>query len=396
MITLSVTHFTPDVIQDPAKIAEPLKSQHRGPVIVGQADNLTHDFSQIGITDVRGRSVHAPHVSKSTVNSFEVYPALCCDKSTPKSATILTPSSSAYMSSNSSGFNTGSCGASSYSPTQYGVPCTPWSPYNSGMRQQILAQALRCRPEPYQQRGHLKANLRQNNDFASGHHNIVDVDRIRAGLDVRTTIMLRNIPNKVDQAMLKEIVDETSHGKYDFMYLRIDFANNCNVGYAFINFEDPYFIVDFVKARAGHRWNRFNSDKVAEVSYATIQGKDCLVQKFRNSSVMLENPSFRPKIFYTGKHPRAGEEEKFPGPDNLSKQRRSMDNAAHVGLFAPRAGQHFRDEQRRRRSQFDRGTRLAAIEDSYGLEEYGQHVQPGYPGSTYTQNPEMEASYRAY
>ncbi len=49
--------------------------------------------------------------------------------------------------------------------------------------------------------------------------------------------MLRNIPNKIDQvcsqssscflmltvfeAMLKDIVDETSRGKYDFMYLRI-------------------------------------------------------------------------------------------------------------------------------------------------------------------------------
>jgi hypothetical protein len=27
-----------------------------------------------------------------------------------------------------------------------------------------------------------------------------------------------------------------------------------------------------------------------------IQGKDCLVQKFRNSSVMLEEPAFRPKV----------------------------------------------------------------------------------------------------
>lgn len=137
---------------------------------------------------------------------------------------------------------------------------------------------------------------RNDHDYNSGHHNVVDVERIRHGLDVRTTIMLRNIPNKIDQAMLKEIVDETSAGKYDFMYLRIDFANNCNVGYAFINFEDPYFIIAFVEARAGFRWNRFNSDKVAEVSYATIQGKDCLVQKFRNSSVMLEHPSFRPKV----------------------------------------------------------------------------------------------------
>lgn len=41
------------------------------------------------------------------------------------------------------------------------------------------------------------------------------------------------------------------------------------------------------------------------------------------------------------------------------------------GLFAPRAGQHFRDEQRRRRSQYDRGTRLAEIEDSYEVESHG-------------------------
>lgn len=39
--------------------------------------------------------------------------------------------------------------------------------------------------------------------------------------------MLRNIPNKVDQTMLKRIIDESSWGKYDFMYLRIDFANDC-------------------------------------------------------------------------------------------------------------------------------------------------------------------------
>lgn len=30
-----------------------------------------------------------------------------------------------------------------------------------------------------------------------------------------------------------------------------------------------------------------------------IQGRDCLVQKFRNSSVMLEHPSFRPKVIPT-------------------------------------------------------------------------------------------------
>ncbi|OJJ38553.1 hypothetical protein ASPWEDRAFT_168455 [Aspergillus wentii DTO 134E9] len=219
-------------------------------------------------------------------------------------------------------------------------------------------------------------------DLRSNNQNAVDIERIRLGLDVRTTIMLRNIPNKIDQAMLKTIVDETSHGKYDFMYLRIDFANNCNVGYAFINFEDPIDIIDFINVRSGRTWNCFNSDKVAEVSYASkflntanfchalklgvaIQGKDCLVQKFRNSSVMLEHPSFRPKIFHTGAGPLVGTEDRFPGPDNPSKMRRSIENAEHVGLFAPRVGQQYRDEQRRRHSQFDRGTTAAEREVFY-------------------------------
>ncbi|WEW61862.1 hypothetical protein PRK78_007359 [Emydomyces testavorans] len=205
--------------------------------------------------------------------------------------------------------------------------------------------------------------LGRRHETRSNNQNYVDIEKIRLGLDVRTTIMLRNIPNKIDQAMLKDIVDETSFGKYDFMYLRIDFANNCNVGYAFINFEDPIDIIDFATARAGRTWNCFNSDKIAEISYATIQGRDCLVQKFRNSSVMLEHPSFRPKLFYTGTGPLAGAEECFPGPDNPSKMRRSVENAEHVGLFAPRVGQQYRDEQRRRRSQYDRGTTAAAHEN---------------------------------
>ncbi|KAG5930691.1 hypothetical protein E4U42_000031 [Claviceps africana] len=196
---------------------------------------------------------------------------------------------------------------------------------------------------------------------AANHHNYVDISRIRDGIDVRTTIMLRNIPNKVDQIMLKRIIDESSWGKYDFMYLRIDFANDCNVGYAFINFVDPLDIIDSEATSDGPDKfrNCFKSDKVAEISYATIQGKDCLVQKFRNSSVMLEAPHYRPKLYFTSNGPRpdlAGQEEPFPEPDNQSKMKRSCENAEHVG-------QHYRDEQRRRRSQYDRGTRLAALEE---------------------------------
>ncbi|CAH0042940.1 unnamed protein product [Clonostachys solani] len=273
----------------------------------------------------------------------------------------------------------------------HSTPLTPVSPsypvigsvYQTPPSPALTVQSNQSPSRPMPGYGRLDAR-RQNaarvnrspHHNSAGHHNHVDIQRIREGIDVRTTIMLRNIPNKVDQAMLKRIVDESSWGKYDFMYLRIDFANDCNVGYAFINFVDPLDIIDFVDARGNQRWNCFKSDKVAEISYATIQGKDCLVQKFRNSSVMLEAPHYRPKLYFTSNGPMpelAGQEEPFPEPDNQSKMKRSCENAEHVGLFTPNAGQHFRDEQRRRRSQYDRGTRLAALEE-YDYETAINHL----------------------
>jgi len=39
---------------------------------------------------------------------------------------------------------------------------------------------------------------------------------------------------------------------------------------------------------------------------------------------------------FLGRHgPEAGKEERFPGPDNHSKIRRSVKNAEHVGLYSP-------------------------------------------------------------
>ena len=49
--------------------------------------------------------------------------------------------------------------------------------------------------------------------------------------------------------LLKEIV-VNFEDKFDFFYLPIDFNNNCNMGYAFINFKQ----VDDIK----HFYNEFN------------------------------------------------------------------------------------------------------------------------------------------
>ncbi|CAN6345567.1 unnamed protein product, partial [Urochloa humidicola] len=73
----------------------------------------------------------------------------------------------------------------------------------------------------------------------------LDLDRIAKGEDPRTTLMIKNIPNKYNCKLLLAVIDENHRGTYDFIYLPIDFKNKCNVGYAFINMTDPQHIIPF-------------------------------------------------------------------------------------------------------------------------------------------------------
>jgi len=67
-------------------------------------------------------------------------------------------------------------------------------------------------------------------------------------------------------------------------------------------------VISFAEKVVGKKWTRFNSDKICTLSYANIQGRDSLIEKFKNSSVMLEDPSYRPKIFYTSGELKGQEE----------------------------------------------------------------------------------------
>ncbi|GAA5815720.1 hypothetical protein MFLAVUS_009234 [Mucor flavus] len=152
-----------------------------------------------------------------------------------------------------------------------------------------------------------------SSEVKSANHqqsNELDLKKIASGENKSTTFMIRNIPNKYTQKMLIESLDKTHANTYDFIYLRMDFKNKCNVGYAFINFVDAKSVVPFAEQRDGKKWEHFKSTKRCAISYATIQGKEALVRKFKSSPVMDEEEAFQPKLFYSS-GPNKGKEQPF-------------------------------------------------------------------------------------
>lgn len=145
---------------------------------------------------------------------------------------------------------------------------------------------------------------------------VVVPEQAGSGNDKRTTVMVRNIPNKYTQSMLLEEININFEGLYDFFYLPIDFKNKCNVGYAFINFMNATDVATFFSEFNGQRWRNFNSEKICSISYARIQGKAAMIARFQNSSLLEKDESYKPLLFVS-KGPDKGKPESFPASEKV-------------------------------------------------------------------------------
>ncbi|EMD37725.1 hypothetical protein CERSUDRAFT_94724 [Gelatoporia subvermispora B] len=166
--------------------------------------------------------------------------------------------------------------------------------------------------------------------------NQLNIAAIEEGKDMRTTVMIKNIPNKMSDRDLLAFIERVCPRRIDFMYLRMDFQNGCNVGYAFVNFITVGDLLHFAKTQLGVKWNMYSSEKVLQMCYATYQGKEALVEKFKNSCIMDEREAWRPKIFYSDGS-NQGLPEPFPPPTHLRRKERSSHNRG--ALFVP--GPHY-------------------------------------------------------
>lgn len=112
--------------------------------------------------------------------------------------------------------------------------------------------------------------------------------------------MIRHIPNKYTLQTILEDINLEFKDKYDLFYLPLDFNNNCNLGFAFINFVDSFHLLGFYDYFRGKRWRRFNSEKICELAYAKFQGKKELINHFEKGSVMnFDSEDKKPLILPT-------------------------------------------------------------------------------------------------
>jgi len=129
-------------------------------------------------------------------------------------------------------------------------------------------------------------NNNNNNNDVDDNSSTDRVSTVQVA-DHRTTLMIKNIPNKFTQSVLRSEIATFSDGRYDFLYLPIDFMNRCNLGYAFVNLISHLDVLQFHHNLHGRAWSTFNSSKICELAYARIQSKQNLIAPKKTTSTSL-------------------------------------------------------------------------------------------------------------
>ena len=154
-----------------------------------------------------------------------------------------------------------------------------------------------------------KDNINSNKSKYNKRNNeyklfIINLDNILKGIDTRTTIMIRHIPNKYSYKILLEEINTVCKDKYDCFYLPLDSENNCNLGYAFINFINPLHIIFFYNNFKSRKWFYFNSYKECDLTFAKYQGKFQLTSNIEKKVGKNDDKKRLPLIFEIKNPPR--------------------------------------------------------------------------------------------
>jgi len=122
--------------------------------------------------------------------------------------------------------------------------------------------------------------------------------------ETRTTIMIRDLPESFTRTSLLRLLGAQGFfGRFDFLYLPVDFRRQQNLGYALINLVSPSEALRFSKHFDGFSQWDVPTEKICNVGWCSPQqGLEAHVDRYRNSPVMHESvpEEWRPLLLSYG------------------------------------------------------------------------------------------------
>jgi len=140
----------------------------------------------------------------------------------------------------------------------------------------------------------------------------IDPEKIQAGQDSRTTVMVRNLSGTTARRDFLLFLDKSGLGdRYSFFYMPCKEHRNIPAGFAFINFISPSDVHNLYVLVKGGMWREFMeaSSKAPGMSYARFQGHDELAKHFSSSAVLHEQDSEKRPIFRPEAAAKAAQEK---------------------------------------------------------------------------------------
>lgn len=109
--------------------------------------------------------------------------------------------------------------------------------------------------------------------------------------ETRTTVMLRGLPERYARTMILQLLDaEGFFGRYNFLYLPVDFKRQKNLGYALVNLVSPAEALRFGRHFEGFSGWNVPCDSIGSVAWCSPQqGLQAHIERYRNSPVMHES-----------------------------------------------------------------------------------------------------------
>lgn len=301
-------HFTPSTNYDIPSSDEKRSDQMRGvpthmfspvPFEKNMHSNSHDTFQSLEKAEYSGYSNEAPVPSGNYFSNTMPLPNMGSFTSRPAcSPDILMPQYPYYPPNDSSGRISNNSDCFQQPPPGYYEPVGkswPKIPQNLSPNH-VRYATIQGGYKPKSGRMGTRENDKQREAYK------LNLAKILAGKDKRTSLMIKNIPNKYNQSMLTAELDVHHQGLYDYIYLPIDPKNKCNCGYAFINVVHPVIILSLYKEFNGRSWSNFNSEKICELAYGRLQGREQLLAQLEGSGVMQQSdPGKKPLIIDTEK-----------------------------------------------------------------------------------------------